>query len=413
MGNCMEKPPQHDHQVNSESDKSCLMNVYVSDPRLPVVVTRSVLVQGDISAGPRSDDVVTLGMPSEYQPSEAGGNFLYDVVADPDAADAVHCVAVVGRVVQMYRRALERIGSSMVLRWQWGSAPLGVRPHAGERPSACYSRDRGELHFSYTKTPKTNKVLFLCRSYDIVAHMAGHAVLDGLKPTFGKDGSSEEVKAMHESFADLTAIFSFISQLETCEQMIQWCDGDLRSLSDYIPEIDGEELRDMFGGQEFGLRSVRFGVKITDVVSEHHNWSCAFTSAVYEILVRMCMESPTRTGRPEKLHLSGVHLCSLVLRAYLEVPLFDATFRDLAKVMQQAEPDPKVQAIIKEEFKRRKFFDKNEKPKRWHGVNQIGGCTTMAEKGTLIWTIYIVLKYSPLWNMSSTTVQNRLVWKNC
>jgi Zn-dependent metalloprotease len=45
-------------------------------------------------------------------------------------------------------------------------------------------------------------MVYTCRSFDIVAHEAGHAYLDALKPSWwGYDG---QTGAFHESFGDLT-----------------------------------------------------------------------------------------------------------------------------------------------------------------------------------------------------------------
>ena len=382
----MEKQnPVYDHDVVNTSDQKCLMNVYTVDPRFAVHAQAQVSVAGEFSAGPRSDEAIVLGMPVQYDVTDANGNFLYDADVAPDAFDAVHCVAVVARVMHMYRRVLQRIDRPMdLLRWQWGTAPLGIRPYALEKPSASYSRSKGEILFCYTKNPQTKEDVYLCRSYDIVAHMTGHAVLDGLKPTFYGENASEEIKALHESFADLTAVFAQIVQLDVCRRMAAECGGDFTNIAAYVTQIENEDVRDMFGGQEFGLRGVKLGVKVTDVVAEHKDWSRAFTSAIFEIIVRMSAEQlhPKR-GRAEALHLTGIHMCGMVLRAYLEAPFFDPSFRDLAKYILKVEPDSAVRAIMKEEFKSRKFFDKWELPKRWHGVNKMGGCTTLAEKGTL------------------------------
>ena len=385
MGNCWNSPKVYDQEVKSRPDETVYMNIHMQDPRLRLVQQKAIPVTGHFSSGPRSEDVEIVGMPHEYEPTDSNGNFLYDATDIPEAADAVHCVVVISQVLDMYRLSLERIGQPGIMCWQWGSRPLGVRPYAGQNPIACYSRSRGELLFYQTRSPSTKEMIRLCRSYDVVAHMAGHAVLDGLKPIFYGNHITEEVRALAESFADLTAIFSFISQMEMCERIVQYSKGDLTNLSAYVPDIESEELRNIFWGREFGLRSVKLGVKISDVVAEHHDWSRCFTSAIYEILVKMSMmELESNTTQAQLLHQSSQHLCGLVLRAYLEAPIFDATFRDLAKYIQSVEPDAKVRAIIKEEFRSRKIFDKYERPKRWHGVNIISGCTTMSTVETVL-----------------------------
>src|SRR5438445_9270562 len=50
--------------------------------------------------------------------------------------------------------------------------------------------------------------------FDIVSHATGHAILDGLKPTWIMNGHAPQTAALHESFADLTSIFLALSRSE-------------------------------------------------------------------------------------------------------------------------------------------------------------------------------------------------------
>ncbi len=72
--------------------------------------------------------------------------------------------------------------------------------------------------------------VWTCRSHDIVAHEAGHAVLDSLQPdwkTLRGDQPSPENHALHEAFADITCIFSLLDQMDVCEAAMAHTKGSL------------------------------------------------------------------------------------------------------------------------------------------------------------------------------------------
>jgi len=92
---------------------------------------------------------------------------------------------------------------------------------------------------------------------------------------------SPETIATHESFADLTVIFSLLSQLDICELAMS--------------ETKGELHRDSFlsgVAEEFGktmmksgcLRNANNGLRLDQVGREPHELSQVLTGAIYDIL---------------------------------------------------------------------------------------------------------------------------------
>ena len=67
--------------------------------------------------------------------------------------------------------------------WQSGR-PLRVRLRAGKDLNAFY--DRKSLQFFYDVDRKTGRTVYAAESLDIVAHEAGHAVLDVYQPGTGR-----------------------------------------------------------------------------------------------------------------------------------------------------------------------------------------------------------------------------------
>lgn len=210
-----------------------------------------VVVSYTTKSGKEEKDtkVRAVAQPDEQQ------DFLADIQGDPFTFDLVHTYTVARMTLDMYMRDLK----CQKWRWQWDlSLPLGtghattsvegatsvVKPtplkllcHAGEQPNAVYHRGKKVVKFYYYTQPAADggktpaaaggKTVYLCRSFDIVAHEIGHAILDSLKPKLYSIHTGQ-AGALHESFADLTAMFSMLEQMDVCEDVIAETKGDLR-----------------------------------------------------------------------------------------------------------------------------------------------------------------------------------------
>eukprot|EP00760_Papus_ankaliazontas_P003430 PhM_4_TR11613/c0_g1_i1/m.9889 len=162
--------------------------VWKQDPAVTRIGIRKVFLPHDVVTGPKDDTVEVVLKLSEKDQDQlatglvvpSNGNFLIDFEKDPFAFDMVNCFAVVRSVVSMYQRDLQ------INEWKWlwdrasapgqPKTPLRIICHAGEKPNAAYIRGKRALKFYYITEP-TGERTFLCRSLDIVAHEAGHAVL--------------------------------------------------------------------------------------------------------------------------------------------------------------------------------------------------------------------------------------------
>ncbi len=192
----------------------------------PTDVDFQVVLQLETSDGRVEKDAkaTQLAVPDE------NNDFLADIDGDPFAFDLVHTYAVCRLTLDMYQRDL----GLKDWRWYWDlraepgtpRQPLRIIAHAGDKCNAVYHRGKRVLKF-YHYTPKQGRTTYMCRCFDIVAHETGHAILDALKPElYGvKIGQSG---ALHESFADLTAIFSVLSQMDLCEEMVAETKGNIR-----------------------------------------------------------------------------------------------------------------------------------------------------------------------------------------
>ena len=309
--------------------------MWKQDPSVSEIGTRKAFLPGIVLDGPRDARIVS-GDPGIAPVSpNAFGDFI--TMPDTPQFDAVHTFAVVRQTLTMYQRALSAAGAGMPLPWQWNSsvdtAPLQVYPHGLPNVmNAFYSRSQCCLKFGdFVPGGQAGRV-FTCRSFDIVSHETGHAVLDGLKPSWLAADNPPQTGGLHESFGDLTAIFLALSQLDQCEAIIAQTKARLHDKT-FLADI-----AEQFGlalGASGGLRNADNDLTLADAGTEVHAISQVFTGAVYDILADLFAFERDPALRDDALVLHGVgaYLNGLVLRALVAAPDFGATFPDVVNQM--------------------------------------------------------------------------------
>lgn len=311
--------------------------IWKQDPSVTDLGTRKAFLPGVILAGPR-DARITHGAPGIAPVSpNAFGDFI--LPPDTEQFDAVHTFAVVRQTLTLYQRALASSGAPALLPWQWNSQrntdPLQVFPHGlPDVMNAYYSRTERALKFGdFVPNGATGRV-YTCRSFDIVAHETGHAVLDGLKPRWLLRRNPPQTGGLHEAFGDLTAIFLALSQLDQAEAVIAQTKADLHDKTFLA------DMAEQFGlalGRPNGLRNADNDLTLAQAGNQVHALSQVFTGAVYDILADM-FEFERRPGLLDDgalLHRTGEYLCGLVLRALIAAPDFGATYAQVASHMLQ------------------------------------------------------------------------------
>ncbi|WP_426341667.1 hypothetical protein ACN9MZ_08015 [Pseudoduganella sp. S-14] len=309
--------------------------IWKQDPSVSELGTRKIFLPGVILEGPR-DARITYGQPGIAPVSpNAFGDFI--MAPDTDQFDAVHAFAVVRSTLTMYQRVLSRADNSAPLPWAWNSSsntdPLQVFPHGLPNVmNAYYSRSDRALKFGdFVPTGATGRV-FTCRSFDIVSHETGHAVLDGLKPKWILNSAPPQTGGLHESFGDLTAIFLALSQLDQVEAVIAQTKADLHDKTFLA------DMAEQFGlalGRPNGLRNADNDLKLSETGNEVHAISQVFTGAIYDILADIFSFERAPGLRDDAACLHGVagYLCSLVLRALVAAPDADAKYADVVNQM--------------------------------------------------------------------------------
>jgi len=330
------------------------VRIWKQDPSVNNPGVRSAYIHTPVEAGPRDGDVEIRGVPTVI--ANADGDFLFDAAENPLEFDAVHTFTVVRQVLTMYRRALNRNGVTQNFDWQWGDEPIAVYPRAGLDANAYYSREEQSLRFFYFH-PGNNEALpriYTNRSFDIVAHECGHAVLDSLRPGYW-DSLHPQTGGLHESFGDITAILTMLAQLDQCDTIVAESKADLHNKS-FFPA-----LAEQFGaalGRPMGLRNADNDLKMSEVSNEVHAVSQVFTGAFYDILadIHDDYQKPDEYDQAETLFRIGKHMTALIILALVNGPQRDATFADIARKMIEIEPVEKWKGFIDAQFARREVL---------------------------------------------------------
>jgi len=330
------------------------VRIWKQDPSVTAIGIRSSYIHTSVEKGPADAEIEIRGMP-EVIPN-ADGDFLFHPTENPKEFDAVHTFTVVRQVVTMYQRALRRMGVRDRFRWQWGSAsPIHVHPRAGEDANAYYSREERSLRFYYfyPQQDETRPLVYTCRSFDVVAHETGHAILDALRPGYWASWHPQ-TGGLHESFGDLTAIFSMLAQMDQCEAVIAESKADLHAKTFFaaVAEQFGEALY----GHRMGLRNADNDLTLDQVSNEVHAISQVFTGAVYDILADMFADhlGVEEYDPAETLFRVGQHMASLVVAALVTGPSANATYADVAQRMIALEGLAQWKEYIRHRFAERR-----------------------------------------------------------
>lgn len=304
--------------------------IWKQDPLVQEIGVRKAFLPSRVFAGPQDARMKIQGLP-EVTPN-VFGDLIIDPVADPQGFDAVHTFAVVRQALTMY----ERFQAPAAVPWQWNTGgntdPLAVYPRAGVTQNAFYSRNQKALKFFYFDSGSPPATVFTCRSFDIVAHEAGHAILDGLKPGWLLFGNPPQTGGLHESFGDLTAIFLALSQLDQVEAIIAQTKANLHA-KNFLAE-----MAEQFGlalGRPNGLRNADNNLKLSEVSTEVHAISQVFTGGVFDVLADIFAfeRRPARRDDAATLYDVGQYVASLVYRALKAAPSTAATYADVVNRM--------------------------------------------------------------------------------
>lgn len=316
---------------------------YKQDPNIGDMGIRTVFVSGLILNGPR-DARIQAEMAGT---TPVARNTNADFIFPPDSVqfDCAHTWAVVRETLTMCERLR---GAPIPWAWNTGGNTdhITVFPRAGVTANAFYSRTAKALKFFFFTPQGSPNQVFTCRSLDIVAHEAGHAILDGLKPGWLSNGSPPQTGGLHESFGDLVAMFLALSQLDQAEAVMALSRNNLhaKNFIAHMAEQFGSAL-----GNPFGLRNGDNDLKLSEVGNEVHAISQVFTGGIYDIMADIFAFELDRQGNKKRPSLILVevagHLSKLVLDAIIAAPDRNAVYSDVVNkmlVLSQGQNDPPI-----------------------------------------------------------------------
>ncbi len=353
------------------------MGMYLQDPSLPKLHANYVFpAHKDYLRGAGSSRVV-------IQDADEFGTVLYpslDWAAESDLSfehfeekggidnpqfHQINTFAVINHALDLVE---EEIGHNVV--WKDGAA-LVVRPHAFEGMNAYYDPMNPSLNFGYFNTPFRRTPVWTCLSYDIVTHELGHAILDTFRPLYIYSFDLD-TPALHESFADLMAMFAALSNQSIVKHLYRETQGDMRAPS-LVNRIAEEFGQGIFGAGVPYLRSALEGVTYTKAPKEAHARSTVWTAAIYDILERLVKEKhPNGFGKGSKglgefseaLVQATGWIKGMLLRSLHYTPPNALTMPMLARLMIEADErvypkDRRFRDIAKDVFVAREIW--NEK----------------------------------------------------
>lgn len=208
--------------------------------------------------------------------------------------DAVSVFGTVWSVFDMYEKALDSIGETEAKKNFdnfRNTENIRVFPYMKEKefsilyPSDNYTKYEGNAFYDYRENDSNGKHVLLffpivfggsgytSQSSDVVSHEVGHAILNILRPDLWQSGS-REINAFHETFGDMTALFTVIGFPELRQRILEKTKGNLHV--DSFLSIIGEKIVD---------RNVGECTTLSIVPScEEHDLSERLTKALYGTL---------------------------------------------------------------------------------------------------------------------------------
>ena len=306
--------------------------IWKQDPTVGEPGIRTAYIPGLILNGPKDARITTELAGTTPVARNVNTDFIF--TAGTPQFDCAHTWAVVRQTLTM----IERVRDGIPVPWAWNTGGntnvLTVHPRAGVTANAYYSRGQKALKFFHFTPANSSTPVYTCRSLDIVAHEAGHAILDGLKPGWLGVGNPPQTGGLHESFGDLTAIFLALAQLDQAEAVIALSKANLHD-KNFIAA-----MAEQFGaalGRPMGLRNADNDLKLSQVSNEVHAISQVFTGGIYDVLADIfAFEWQRQSKSKDPAHVLlevARHLCKLLLEAIVAAPASRATYASVVNKM--------------------------------------------------------------------------------
>ena len=324
-------PPETDRPPVSEVEFSY-------NPQDRVVMEPKTTVISGVKAGPSTDRAELAG--KKLKPKD--GKYVY-----PRGEKAHYAAATLATVTKTLELLEKAYGEK--IPWAFDKDRIEIVPDGGEMINAYYSRDDGSLNFFHATDPVTKEVVYSGGSGEVVAHEAGHAILDGLRPDYLGTWSPDP-GGFHESFGDIVAMLVALQDDDAVARLVEETGGDLskpNSLAFLGEElgnaINHSEGRNVTGGPytRNAINTFKWADPSTlperggpdELGSEVHSWSRLWTGAFYDVL-KGVVDRGLAAGQTPAEALRGAGSEALEMYGHLlkAAPHGDFTYRQLAEI---------------------------------------------------------------------------------
>lgn len=189
-------------------------------------------------------------------------------------------------------------------RWQGNRRKIQLLQDAGEDLNAFY--DRASLSFFHMAIGGTT--FFSGASTDVVAHEAGHALLDSIRPDFF-EVNFLEVGAFHEAFGDCLAVLTALGDQDTRQKLLavtatlrarNFVESTAEDLSAGIKLLqathNASEPRHAFNTFQFRIPTT---LPTTGgpgaLINEVHSFGMIFTGCFWDLIANIFSAGATKT----------------------------------------------------------------------------------------------------------------------
>lgn len=264
-------------------------------PQDPGMLPTQQVVATDLKPDLTSDRFKISESPSFKQPkTDEQGNMLYSP-EDP-RFDGPNAYFIANQTLEMAEKYAGRS-----IPWgfseELGREQLIIHPHLlKDEPNAFYSSETGSINLSHYVNREGGTERTASQA-DVVAHEAGHAILDGMRPTW-LHSMSVASGGFHEAFGDMMSILRALNEESVLSQLKQETGGQL--LIPNVVSSVGEQIGNtIYGAKSKGsLRQAINDTKYSDAAflpfmdrtgeygglgTECHAYSKLFTAAFYDV----------------------------------------------------------------------------------------------------------------------------------
>lgn len=312
----------------------------------------------------------TVRLKGELKPK--AGSYVYE--EEDRRFFAANSFAAVVKALDVFQSAYGE-----PISWATGKPELEVTADAGKMLNAYYSRQDGGLFFWHDTDPVTGQVVHSAASGEVVAHEAGHAILDALRPGYFSTWSPDP-GAFHESFGDILALLVSLKDERVLDRVVEQTGGDLSkpNLAAALGEQLGSTINHAAGKNVTGGDYTRTAINqfvwqdpntLPDtgppeqLTPEVHNFSRLWTGAYYDMLKGIVDQSLAAGQSPREAIARGADESLKMLGRLLRfAPEGDFRFADMAGSLIQSEQElnqGKYTDLIKRVFLQRKILPDN------------------------------------------------------